>query len=91
MELGRRRDLGEEALRAHDRGHLRLQHLERDFASVLDVVGQIHRGHAALAELPLDAVAAAEGGVQAFARRGHDGRKMRRTSGPVQQPRNAAT
>ena len=48
-----------------DRSQLRLQHLERDLALVLQVVGQVDRGHPALAELALDAIAALEGRVQA--------------------------
>ena len=43
----------------------------RDPAVVLEVLGQVDRGHAALAELPLDAVALGEGGLEAGHRVGH--------------------
>ena len=47
---------------APDRGReLRPQDLDRDLAIVLQVVGQVDRGHAALAQLPLDPVAVGEG------------------------------
>ncbi len=39
---------------------LGLQDLERDLAIVLEVLGEVHRGHAALAQFPLDAVAVGE-------------------------------
>ena len=55
-------DLGEEALGADHGGQLGPQHLDRDLAVVLEVLGEVHRGHAAGAELALDAVAVGEGG-----------------------------
>ena len=67
---GRRHlDLAEEALLAERGGELLPQHLERDLAVVLQVVGEIHGRHAAGAELALEAVAAGEGGAEAV---GHD-------------------
>ena len=36
------------------RSQLRLQYLERDFTLVLEVVGQVDRGHPALTDLTLD-------------------------------------
>ncbi len=48
-QVRRRLDLGQETLGTDDRSQLGLQDLEGDFALVLDVVGQVHRGHAALA------------------------------------------
>ena len=39
-------------------GELGMQHLEGDVAVVLEVVGEVDRGHAAAPELPLDAVTA---------------------------------
>ncbi len=62
LQIGRRPDLGEEPLGADHGGQLRLQHLDRDLAVVLEVLGQVHRGHAAGPELALDAVAVGEGG-----------------------------
>jgi len=67
-------DLAEEALGPDDRGQLWAHHLDRDFAIVLEVLGQVDRGHAALAELPLDAVAVGEGSLQSGHRLGHRGR-----------------
>jgi hypothetical protein len=64
MERRRRLDLGQEALGSDDGRQLGLEHLERDLTLVLHVVGQEHRGHAALTEFTLDAVAALEGRVQ---------------------------
>ena len=58
-------DLDQEPLGADDGGQFGLQDLERDLAVVLQVLGQVHRGHAALAELALDAVAAGQGGGEA--------------------------
>jgi len=57
-------DLYDEAVGAEDGGELGLQHLERDPAVVLEVLGEVNGGHAAGAELALDAVAALEGRVQ---------------------------
>jgi len=51
LQVGGGFDLLQEARATDDRGQLRPQHLERHLAIVLDVVGQVHRGHAALAEL----------------------------------------
>ena len=64
-------DLPHEPLGADHGGELRLQHLERHLAVVLEVLRQVHRGHAALAEFPLDAVAVGEGGGEAGKRVGH--------------------
>ncbi len=57
LQVGGDLDLGQESLGAEHRGQLRPQHLDRDLAVVLQVLGEIDRGHAALAQLPLDAVA----------------------------------
>ena len=54
-------DLAEEPLGADDRGELRAQHLDRDLAVVLEVVREIDGGHAAGAELALDAIAIGQG------------------------------
>ena len=61
LQIRRGLDLGEEPLGADHRGELRPQHLDRDLAVVLEVLRQIHRRHAARAQLPLDAVAVGEG------------------------------
>src|SRR5580765_64318 len=57
LEIGRRLDLGEEALATNDRGQLGAKHLERHAAVVAHVVGEEDCGHAALPDLSLDAIA----------------------------------
>ena len=57
LQRRRRRDLLHEPLGAEHGGEFGLQHLERDLALVLEVLGEIHGRHAALPELALDAVA----------------------------------
>jgi hypothetical protein len=64
-------DLPQKALGPEHGGELRPEDLERDLSLVLQVLGQVDRGHAALTELMLDAVAALEGRVQAG-----DGRRL---------------
>src|SRR4030095_12767012 len=44
-----------------DRRELRPENLYRYLPVVLEILGEIHRRHAALAQLPLDAVAVSEG------------------------------
>ena len=66
LEIGGGLDLLEEPPGAEDGGQLGPQHLEGDLAVVAHVVRQVHRGHAALAQLPLDAVAVGEGGGEAL-------------------------
>ena len=57
---------------AHEHGgQFGLQDLEGDLTFVLDVVGQVDRGHATRAKLTLDGVAAFEGCVQANDGIGH--------------------
>ena len=53
-------DFGEEALTAQYCAQVGMP-LDRHIALVFDVVREIHRGHAAGAEFPLDAVAVGEG------------------------------
>ena len=62
LQVGGGPDLLEEPFRANDHGELGLQHLERDLPVVAEVLRQIHRGHAALAQLPLDPVAVGQRG-----------------------------
>jgi len=66
LEVGGGLDLGEKALAADDGCQLGLEDLEGDLAMVLEILGQVDGGHAALAELTLDRVAAGQGGVQAL-------------------------
>ncbi len=70
LEIGGELDLREEALGAQHRGELRVEHLDGHLAVVPDVLGEIHRGHAARAQLPLDPVAVGQ-------RRGEAGRRPR--------------
>ena len=56
LKIGGGRDLGEEPLGADDGGQFGPQHLDRHAAIVPDVLRQVHGGHAALAELTLEAV-----------------------------------
>ena len=57
-------DLTQEALGADDGGQLGAEDLDGDLAVVLEVLGEVDRGHAALAQLALEAVAVGEGGTQ---------------------------
>ena len=62
LEAGGDLDLAGEALGAECGGQLGAEDLDGDAAVVLEVFGEIDGGHATLAELTLDAVAAGEGG-----------------------------
>ena len=74
LQVGGRLDLGQEALPADHGGEFGLQDLDRDLAAVLHVLGEVDDGHAALAQALEDAVAAVEGGGEAFGRGvGHGG------------------
>ena len=53
-------NLLDEPLGAEDGGEFGLEYLDRHLAMVLQVLGQIDRGHAAGAEFPLDPVAVRE-------------------------------
>ena len=61
LQVGGDLDLGEEAVAADDGAELGMQDLDRDLAAVLQVLGEVDGGHAALAELALDAVAVDDG------------------------------
>ncbi len=62
LEVGGGLDLREEAFGADDGGEFGAEDLDGDGAIVLQVVRQVHRGHAALAKLALDPVAVGEAG-----------------------------
>ena len=66
LQIGRGLDLGQESLRANDRGQLRAQHLERHLAVVLEVLRQVDGGHATGAHLVLDGVAVGQSCGQAI-------------------------
>ena len=73
LQVRRRLDLGQEPLGSHDCCDFGLQDLQRNLALVLDIGGQVDRGHPALAYLTLDRVAAVEGCVQSVDEIGHRG------------------
>lgn len=56
LEVRGRLDLREEALAPDDGSELGPEHLDGDLPIVLPVIGQVHRGHSALAELAIDVV-----------------------------------
>ncbi|HEV8600574.1 MAG TPA: hypothetical protein VGQ69_14535 [Gemmatimonadales bacterium] len=64
LQVGGDFDFLEEPLGADDRGQLGAQNLESDLAAVLEVEGEVDGRHAALAELPLEAIATTKGGRQ---------------------------
>ena len=71
VELGGDPDLAQEPLAAEHDGQLRPQHLQRHRPVVLEVVGEVYRGHPTRAELALDGVALGERGLQAVQQIGH--------------------
>ncbi len=82
LELGRGLDLTPEARGAERVGQLGGEHLERDRTVVFEILREIHRGHAAAAELALDGVAPGDSRRQTI-----EGRVSRchRTSSPVRR------
>ena len=62
LQLRRGADLAEEPLAAERGAELGVQDLDGDVAVVPEVVREVDRGHAAGAELALDAVAVGERG-----------------------------
>ncbi len=66
LEVGGRPDFGQEPLGAEGRGELGVQHLDGDVAVVLQVVGEIDRGHPALPKLAVDPVALRQRRYQAL-------------------------
>ena len=100
LQRGGGLDLLHEALGAEHGGELRLEDLDRHLAVVLEVLGQIHGGHAALAQLPLDAVAVGERGGESVKGCGHfaaclsfssSTRQLKMTSTVFASPPPAAT
>ncbi len=71
LQAGGDLDFTEEPFTAQRGGQLRPQHLERHLAAVPQVLGEVHRGHAARADFPLDAVLVRQGGRQAGERLAH--------------------
>ncbi len=60
LEVGGDLDLGEEPVAADDGTQFGVEDLDGDLAGVLQVLGEIDGGHAALAQLALEAVAVGE-------------------------------
>ncbi len=77
LQVGGDLDLVQEPLGPDHRGQLGPQHLERDLAVVLHVVGQVDRGHAPGPQLPLDHVAIAQGHLQRFSDTRHSLSRVR--------------
>ena len=71
LQVGDGLDLAEEPLGADHGGEVGAEHLDGDLALVAEVVGEVDGGHAALAELALDAVAVGENGAEALDGVGH--------------------
>ena len=66
VQVGGGGDLAQEALGAEFHRHGRPEHLDGDHAIVLEVVSEVDRGHPAMPQLPLDAVAVTECGGKAI-------------------------
>ena len=64
LKLGGKADLAFEALGAHGRRELGEQDVDGDVAVVLDVLGQLDRGHAAATKFLLELVAVADGRLE---------------------------
>ena len=77
LEVRRDLDLGEEPLDAEHGAELRVEHLERDVAVVLEVAREVDGGHAAAADLALDGVAIGERRVELGDGVDHGGRSPR--------------
>ena len=65
-------DLLHKPLGAEYGREFRLEQLERDLAIVFEIVAQVHRGHAAFAEMAENTIAAVERGVEAVGLCGHE-------------------
>ena len=64
LELRGNIDFAQEPLGAHRLREVGTEHLDRDGAAVLEVLGEVNRGHAAVAELALNGVAIGKGGPE---------------------------
>ena len=70
LEVGGDPDLAEEAVGAERGGELGAEHLDGDRPLVLEVLGEVDRGHAAFADLALDVVAISQRGSESVDRSG---------------------
>jgi hypothetical protein len=73
LQVGGELDLGQEALGPDHGCELGAQELQGDPAIVAEIMCQVDGGHAAGADLALDAVAVGQRGLQTAERLGHDG------------------
>jgi hypothetical protein len=71
LQVGDGLDLEQESLGADDGRQFGPEHFDRHPAPMLEILGQVHRGHAALPQLPLDAVAVGQRCPQAVGDTGH--------------------
>jgi len=71
VEAGSEPDLPEKSPPPQRFGELGMEHLERDVAVVLDVVGEVDRGHPSRPELALDTITVGEGRSEARGVFGH--------------------
>ena len=77
LEPGGEADLALEPVGAERGGQLGVQHLERDRAVVLEVLGQVDRGHAAAPELAVERVAVGQALPQSSLQFTHAGLQVR--------------
>src|SRR5437879_775011 len=63
-QTGRGLDLAQEALDPEARSELRMEQLDRDAALQLEIVSQVHRRHAATADLAGNRVVVCDGGLE---------------------------
>lgn len=82
IELGGDRDFSEEAVRSEDRSQIGSNDFDGDGAVVLEVVRQVHRGHASATEFAVDSVA--------LLKRGPNFNKLIRVHGPRMRLRRGA-
>ncbi len=74
LQLGRELDLAVEPLDVDARAHLGRQHLDHHAPAELDLLRQEHAAHAAAAQFLVEAVGAAQGGLEPGLKiSGHDG------------------
>ena len=74
VQLGGDLDFSQEPVRPDGGRQLGSEHLDGHLPAVLEIVGEVDRGHPPAAELPLDGVAPGEGGVEALQLIGLHGR-----------------
>ena len=73
LERRRNLNLPQEPVTAEHRGDLWLHDLDRHLAMVLQIMGEIHGGHATCTEFTRDGVAVGEGRLEASETVGHSG------------------